>query len=122
MERVVEIAKAFERRTNFKVRVVDGSFVELRNHKYRVPKKAGEPPMILHLMPEAPHGDIIGYKGIFFFHRRPGESGTNDMITAQHDERLAISAEKLTQKELAYALRHARILHRIIRAIKKSKS
>lgn len=115
-----QLALKFERRTNFKVtsrpRKGEGNFFELRNHVHGEPRKAGEPPMMLHLVTEWSGNKVVKLNALLSFHYPPGDfaHGGIHMVTAHHDGTLTLEGKKLTPKEVAFALRHAKILHKIM--------
>lgn len=115
------LAAEFERRTNFKVITRphgkgDSAFHELRNHVHGEPIKAGEPPMMLYLVTEHSGNRIAKLDALLSFHFPPGGSRYcgNQMITAHHDGTLTLEGKKLTPKEVAFGLKHAKLLHEIM--------
>ncbi len=116
-----QLAREFERRTSFKVtsRLRDkskGSFFELRNHVHGEPRKAGEPPMMLHLVTEWSGNKVVKLDALLSFRYPPGDfaHGGNHMITAHHDGTLTLEGKRLTPKEVAFALLHAKLLHALM--------
>ncbi len=117
-----ELAQRFEQRTNFKVTAKpekggNENFFELRNHVHGDPRKAGEPPMMVHLVTEHSGDKVVKLDCLLSFHFQPGgpRYGGNQMVTAHHDGTLTLEGKRLTPKEVAFALRHAKILHSIMR-------
>ena len=111
-----QIARAFTRKTNFRVKVNDGGFAELRNHVFGKPIRESEPAVTLHLVKHWKSGKGTGLRGDFTFYRRPGYQGDlNPTVTAHDDGTFTVKADGVSHKELAFALKHARTLQRIMK-------
>ncbi len=123
---VDKVAKRFENRTSFKIRhqdvgaPEDGGFAQLHNYDWRtdLPFRKGEPAVSAHIVYQLAGKGKLNRQVDFMFQgkeKKLSKSNTHTVI-AHADGTVSIDVNNLTHGELAFALKHARTVQRIMNA------
>jgi len=120
-----EIAKRFARGSGFKIthssfgNPKDGGFFQLQNHEHGTPFKPRHPPMMLQLIDQiiSVRKGAYDLQGAFIFYDTTGRISSRHHLTAHSNGAVSLDANNLTHAELAYALRHAKRLQKIMRSV-----